>query len=897
MSGQNRAAKQAPAPFLVEAESHEESQRITKTVFKNGLTTLIYEFHGRPLVSIQTYVSGGFLDDPAETIGLSEITTRVRKNIGAGSPTGAIRRKAQAIGGVFGSRADPRHSRFEITVPSARWKQALNIQAEAILSPFENSETLRLDVAMASEAMRDDFISPDILAFKELRALAFGDRRFAPIGNLLEIAPEKIIEFHKNRYVPSAMTLVIAGDVRAGDVLNEIVRVFGSKIESSKSINTRSTVPPTRTGLKPVGEFRYIPMPGDVVFPKILLGFPIPSENSEDYRALEVAAAILGIGETSVLNTRLRDRKSLIFSARAKMESFYGAGFFSAELETQMQDIDMAEIAFWSEVEILKRNGPSEVELARAVAQLERLWWEHRETVGDLADMLFGSEFQGGWKRMDDYVAEIRKVTAADVKRVIARHVTLPNCALVEYLPRSTTERNPTNTTVRATLESLLGPAADEEVNARRGEVEPDFKIPSSGAPFRLNMAGHSFMLVSILRGPELYIREDHTSPLLEMGFYFTGGKAQEDKNNAGITDLMLEMMLRNERENRRLEISGGRLTPVVTDDYFGYFLSIPARNVSEGFERIKQVIKSPDFNKGEIEKLKQLAAARARLSAARDQGLRRLNEALFNGHLYAADSKATPESLKNIAVETVRNWYEENVRNVKPVVTIVGDTEGTSLASWFVGEFSGSRMNERKKISSSPSPVKKAEIISYSGEAGRSAILMGFQAPSLGDIDVFGMRVLKNYLENRINETDTGGMAKEIQERMRSGLRISCEYRPLIAAGRFIIHTATKTGEETRVLKNLLEEISRLGAAHLPYADFNEARILAAGSYMAGNQTRKAQIEDLTNNLLSGRSLNEYRDFSRNMEQVEEEDLKELIRLVMDINKAVIVVVRGGDK
>ena len=890
------APKPAPAPFLVEAESHEESQRITKTVFKNGLTALVYEFPAQPLVSIQTYVSGGFLDDPDETSGLAWLSARVRESIGEGSPAGAIRRRAEALGGVFHVRAEPRYSRFEITVPSARWKQALNIHAEAILTPFENNEALRLNFMRIAEDMRDESAPPDVLAGNELRALAFNERRFAGSGRLLEISPEKIIGFHKNRYVPSAMTLVVAGDVRAGDVLNEIVRVFASKNEVAKNGNARAAAPPTGTGLKPAGGFRYRAVSsGGIAFPKVFFGFPFIAESPEDYRALEIAAAILGIGETSVLNTRLRDRKGLVFTALAGMESFDAAGLFSVELETEPQNIDRTEIAFWTEVEIIKKNGPSETELVRAVAQLERLWWKRHETVGGRADALARAEFQGGWKHMDGYIAEIRKITAADVKRVITRYITLSNCAILEYLPLSPTERNPTAASVRATLESLLRPAMNEELDARAGEIELNFKIPPAGAAFRLNEIRHSFQIASILRGPEIYIREDHTSPLLEMGIYYTGGKAQESEANTGVTGLMLELMLRNERENHQLEIYGGFLTPVVTDDYFGFFLSVPARYSSAGFERIKQAIKSPVFDKADIERLSLLASARARASAAQYEVRRRLDETLFHGCSYAAESPATPVSPKNISIETVRNWYEENVRNVKPFITIIGNTEGTSLAAWFVSEFSGSRMKERKSIVALPWPAGKTETPNYSGDAPFSAILLGFPAPSAGDTDVYGTLVLKDYLENYLRETE--GTAKEIPERAFSGRRITCVYRPLLSGGNFVISATVKPGEEARGLEILRKEVARLVAQPLSYADFHTAQALAAGSYMTGNQTRRAQIENLTKNLLAGRSLEEYQNFSRNIEQVGEEDFTELMRRILDMNKAVTVVVHGGDK
>ena len=889
------ASKPAPAPFMMEAESYEDSQRVTKVVFKNGLTALVYESHAQPLVSIQTYVSAGFLDDPDEKTGLSELTARARENVGEGSPAGSLRQRARALGGVLRSGAGPRFSRFEITVPSARWKQALNIQAEALTARFENNEVLRRNVGRLAENIRDESAPRDsfnTFAGEELLALAFAERRFARRGQTVKIAPEEIIEFHKNRYVPAAATLAIAGDVRAEDVLNEIVRVFVSKNESTGNTTARATASAAGTGLKTAGEFRYGAVSGDMAFPKVSFGFPVLTGNPEDYRALEAAAAILGIGETSVLHTRLRDRKGLVFTARAQMEFFAGVGFFSVELEMESQNIDRTEIAFWTEVEILKRNGPSEAELARAIAQLERRWWERRETAGELADALAMSEFQGGWKRMDGYIAEIRKVTAADVKRALARHITLSNCALLEHLPGTSAERNLTAAAAFRTLESLLRPALNEELSARAGEIEPNFKIPTAGAAFRPNEARHSFLPASILRGPEIYIREDHASPLLEMGFYFTGGKTQENETNAGITGLMLELMLRNERENRQLEIYGGRLTSVVAEDYFGFLLSIPARNSSGGLDRIKQAIKSPVFDGAEFEKLKQAAAARTQAPAARGEWRRRLNEALFRGHPYAAEAAATPVSLKNISAEAVRDWYDENVRNVKPFVTIVGDTEGTSLASWFTVEFSGSRMKERKKNVSPPKPVEKTDIHINNGGIHRSEIALGFQAPSMGDIDVYGTLVLKEYLENHLRET-----AEKNQEREAADGRITVEYRPLLAGGNFIIHATVKTGEEAQGVENLRGKISRFVSLPLQYADFHAARTFAAGAYMAGNQTRREQIESLTGNLLAGRTLEEYQGFSWNMEQVGENDFNEPARRVLDVNKAVTVVVHGGDK
>ena len=54
---------------------------------------------------------------------------------------------------------------------------------------------------------------------------------------------------------------------------------------------------------------------------------------SDDARALEVLASILGTGRSSRLNQILRDEKNLITDSSAKLQAFREMGYFEVELE------------------------------------------------------------------------------------------------------------------------------------------------------------------------------------------------------------------------------------------------------------------------------------------------------------------------------------------------------------------------------------------------------------------------------------------------------------------------------------------------------------------------------------------------------------------------------------
>ena len=317
----------------------------------------------------------------------------------------------------------------------------------------------------------------------------------------------------------------------------------------------------------------------------------------------QVLNAMLGQGEGSVLKYRLRDQQHLIWTEETSVWGNQNFGCLLIHMEMDPKDIDRSQIAVLTEVELLKRQEPGEADLARAVAQLEVEYWKRLAEVTGRAETLAYFNSVGDWKGRDRYVSDLKKVSPADVRRVAAKYLRLENLALLEYLPLAGGEpRNPTAEGMLQTLEGLLEPSADQMQAKRDKETAQYLRIPQGSGGFKFSEIQYPFQVASILRGPEMYIREDHTSPLLTVGVYFPGGKFAESKSNAGITKLMTDLIVRGNRDmqasrfSHQLEVYGGQLEPVVTDDYFGFNVSIMSANFEAGFNLLKQAIKSAGF-------------------------------------------------------------------------------------------------------------------------------------------------------------------------------------------------------------------------------------------------------------------------------------------------------------
>jgi zinc protease len=504
----------------------------------------------------------------------------------------------------------------------------------------------------------------------------------------------------------------------------------------------------------------------------------------------------------------------------------------------------------------------------------------------------------GDWQRMDRYISDLRRVTPSDITRVAKRYLPLSNCSLLEYLPASGEERNLTTDSAKQTLEGLLIPATDQEQAERAKEVVLEVKSPIEGESFKFSEIHYPFQVASILRGPEIYIREDHTSPLIDIGIFYRGGKLGEKKENAGITKLMLDTMLRGSKEmtetrfHHQLEIYGGHIQPIVADDYFGFYFSILSKNIGAGFNLLRQVIKTPDFSKDAIDRQKalQLAGIQCRKNSGTFPQWA-LNQALFKDFPYSIDSLGSERGVADITPESLQSWYDTYVKNRKPIVAAIGDTSGTALASYFVKDFSGSRFQDTKIPGERAKPLEKRMSIEETWDRNESLILIGFQAPSEDDEDGSTARVLQSYAG------EMGRFSQEIADRLGLAFKWNVDYAPRLRSGGLIVSAAVSRENEEEALKALLQEIKRMTDDPMPFRDYKAALNEAVGAFGIHNQVRNTQIERLVLNILAGKSLEEYRNSPNSIQAVKEDDLKEVARRIFNLDRAVVLRLRGGSR
>ncbi|HSU87878.1 MAG TPA: pitrilysin family protein, partial [Terriglobia bacterium] len=732
---------------IVEPYTFREDQgQTTKVILKNGLTVLVREQQAMPLVSISTYVKAGYFDEDDRISGISHVIEHMFFKGTAKRHVGEIARETHGLGGYLNASTYYDRTVYHTEVSAENFKKALEIQADALWNSTYDATELKREIEVVLQENNRKLDNPGAVASEKLYGTAFEQHRMrrwrigTPEG-LRALTRDDVVAYVKKYYRPSNIILSVAGQVDIEETIAEIVKLYGSVPDDGTAIE-RDNGPAEPDQAAP----RYSWQRGPIEQNHIAVGFHTPGVLADDSRALEVLGGIMGEGRASVLNQYVRDEKGLITSGSAGLMAFRDLGLFEIDFETG-NPLD-AEIGVLAEVENIKKYGVTKEQVARAKALIAQNHYHELETVSGLAEDIAYWEALGDWKKAEAYLGAIQKVSADDVVRVAKKYLTVENLSAFEYLPESVTRSLTLDDYRQAVLEKVAA-AMERSVQ----ELPVTAVIPAGDDSITHDLV-KPVQKRSILRGPDVYIIEDHRLPLVSFGLFYPGGRLYESAKNAGITELMLRTAIRGtQRFNsediaRRLENAGARIQVVNEPDFFGFIVDGLSGKMDQALEILMEILQQPTFQEDDLESEKVLQLARIKRLRENNFGypVSLFMQTLFGDHAYARTSIGTEAAVKSITKEDLQGWFKTNQRSLVPTIVIAGDTQGTGLVAPLADVLTNEDLHERE-IASLPSPNVKAETKETVEAVARqqTALVYGFPGVARSGNDRYALVVLEN--------------------------------------------------------------------------------------------------------------------------------------------------------
>jgi zinc protease len=237
-------------------------------------------------------------------------------------------------------------------------------------------------------------------------------------------------QFYRTHYAPNNATVVIAGDFNEQKALSLVQRHYGGMSAA------RNAEPPTPSKEPSQRAERVLQLTVPTPTEKLLIGYHAPSFSDPDTPALVIANDVLFGGHSSRLHRLFCLDEEIALSVRGSISPFIDPGLFEMWIflrEGKRKEDALALLD--REVDRLAAEGPSPLELKKAINQLELSFLHSMETAGGKAEQIgFYETVANDGAAVFDRLAAYRNVTGGDVERVVAKYLRPSRRTRVEIL-------------------------------------------------------------------------------------------------------------------------------------------------------------------------------------------------------------------------------------------------------------------------------------------------------------------------------------------------------------------------------------------------------------------------------------------------------------------------------
>jgi zinc protease len=408
----------------------------------NGLSVAVLTVESAPVVAVQLWYHAGSKDEAPGRRGSAHMFEHIMFKGTKHVPPEEHSTLINRLGGGVNAQTDEDATHYINVLPSAYLDFAIQLEAERMRNLMFRADMIDTEREVVKEEIRQRENNPVQKGFLRFLEIAFSKHPYAwtasgTIADLDKTTPEDLEKFYNTYYQPGNALLVVVGRTTAAAVKASAEKYFAAipaaaapprpadaAVEPAQTDVRRETVEASQLGL-------------------VFEGFKIPAAKDPDTYALQVAAIVLGSGESSRLKQRIKavdakTKKAVGLEAGLEIRVLEHPGVMVAVgVFLDPAAAPAVEAALTDEIVKLGAKGPGVEELRKAKNQVQAAFVAALEDAGGLANQIGRSWILTGdptqWTRD---LAELEKVTAADVARVVKKYLDPKHATIVVIPPK-----------------------------------------------------------------------------------------------------------------------------------------------------------------------------------------------------------------------------------------------------------------------------------------------------------------------------------------------------------------------------------------------------------------------------------------------------------------------------
>ncbi len=408
----------------------------TSHTLSNGLKVIVHEDDSTPLATINILYKVGARDEDPNKTGFAHLFEHLMFGGSVNIPE--YDSPLQLAGGDNNAFTNNDITNYYLTLPANNIETGFWLESDRMLSLDFSEKSLEVQRSVVIEEFKQRYLNqPYGDVWLLLRPLAYKVHpyQWATIGkevsHIANANLDDVRDFFFRFYCPDNAILVVAGNVKAGDVFSLAEKWFG---EIKRNIFARPKYP-----MEPVQqEMRELTVRRKIPYDSVYRAYHMCSRLELQFYAVDLISDILSRGRSSRLYNLLVKEKKLFTEVNAYPTSDFDRGLFIIEGKlvkgVSMQE---AEAGLDEVIDRLCNELVGADELEKVKNKVESTMEFSEMDISGRALNLAIAEYMGDVNLINTELELYRKVTSDDIRNQANSLFKKTNCSILHYLAES----------------------------------------------------------------------------------------------------------------------------------------------------------------------------------------------------------------------------------------------------------------------------------------------------------------------------------------------------------------------------------------------------------------------------------------------------------------------------
>ncbi len=907
----------------------------------NGLNVILEENRAAPVVALQAWVQVGSADESDREAGLAHLHEHMLFKGTRQRGPGAVARDIESRGGEVNAWTSFDQTVYHLTIASHFFEDGLEVLSDQVLGSIFDPDELAREIEVVIEEIKRSEDMPSRKASRALFELVYQSHTYGrPVIGFPEtvrsFSRDDVLGFYRRHYTPDNVTLVIVGDFDPARARERIEALWGDAQGTHGGHHPR-TREPEQTALRArvVSEA--------VQESHLALAWPIPGILAEDLATLDLAAAVLGNGDSARLVQEVKRDRHLCNEIYSYAYTPKDPGLFMVGATMRHEQAPALIDEVLRQVYRLRTQGPGENELAVAkhLVESEAIW--QRETVQGVARKLgFYETVTGSLDFEERYYERIRSVDAEAIRAACDRYlrserlnavvlggeepaITVEEIAeLASRHEASVASGGVSSATAIIGTEPAMGAGA---VRPGAGAIPPQAlgvaaraEVPEAGgddvdlaasiplgatSPARSaaarrpssRAAGAAGIYQERLpSGATVLVKSEPSVPVVAVRAAFLGGLRYEEESTNGINHILARTLTKGTKRRSSKDLAAlsdelaASLIGASGRNSFGLRGDFLAKTFEPGFRLFAECLREPAFDPQELERERslQIEAIRTRDDSPSSVAFDLFSQSLYTSHPYRFDPLGRPDSLNALDPERLAEWYGHHYGPDNLVLSIVGDIdpdEAFELAGELFGD-GGGQQHAPPAVVAEPA-LTSARRVERQMDKQQAHLILGFLGADFRDPQRHALEVLASVLAGQ-----GGRLFTELRDKRSMAYSVTAFSLEGIDRGYFGVYMGTSPEKLEDAEAGIRDELAKVVAEPITEEELVRARRYLVGSHAIGLQRNAARAASIALDEAYGMGAANFSRYARQIEAVTREEILAAARAYIDLDRSVLAVV-----